>query len=283
MIPVDKLLAFLEEDAPHGDVTSTAIIPDTMCRADITAKQAGIIAGLLEVLALCDHFGISVEQHQKDGALVKRGDVLLTLDGRAKDILLLERTLLNIIGRMSGIATKTRRMADLVKKAIPSARVAATRKTCPGLRFLDKKAVIIGGGEAHRYSLSDQILIKDNHLAIVPMEEALTNAKKWSLYRLIEVEVGNAADAIMAAKNGADIVMLDNMGPDEVKETIRALEKENLRSGVVLELSGGIDEQSVNQYAGCTVDVISMGTLTHSVSNFDVSLSVIPGAQLVTL
>lgn len=283
MIPVEKLLAFLEEDAPHGDVTSTAIIPDTMCRADITAKQTGIIAGLLEVLTLCDHFGISVEQHQKDGALVKKGDILLTLDGKAKDILLLERTLLNIIGRMSGIATKTRKMADLVKKAIPSARVAATRKTCPGLRLLDKKAVIIGGGEAHRYSLSDQILIKDNHLAIVPMEEALKKAKKWSLYRSIEVEVGNPADAIMAAKNGADIVMLDNMGPDEVKETIHAMEKENLRGGVVLELSGGIDEQSVKQYSGCTVDVISMGALTHSVSNFDVSLSVIPGAHLVTL
>ena len=183
-----------------------------------------IAAGLEEAGALFSHFGVEVEagdQRWRDG---KPGDVLLSLSGRAKKILLVERTALNIIGRMSGIATQTRTMADLVRAEDPRCRVAGTRKTCPGFRALDKKAVVLGGGDPHRSGLSDGILIKDNHLALVPVSEAIARAKAASAYRKIEIEVENAGDALAAARAGADILLFDNMTPDSVRKTIGNLE-----------------------------------------------------------
>ena len=140
----------------EGDITSDAIIPDVTCRAAIRAEQAGMIAGLEEASALFSHFGISVARGKTDGDVVNTGDIVLSLTGSAKD-LLVERTALNIIGRMSGIATQTARMAGIVRSKNPHCRVAATRKTCPGIRALDKKAVRIGGGEVHRMNLSQRV------------------------------------------------------------------------------------------------------------------------------
>ena len=140
-------------------------------------------------------------------------DIILSLAGNAKGILLVERTALNIIGRMSGIATQTRKFADIVSAANTRCRIAATRKTSPGFRALDKKAVQLGGGDPHRMSLSDGILIKDNHLMLVSLTEAIRSAKAASAYRKIEVEVETPHDALTAAKEGADILLLDNMIP----------------------------------------------------------------------
>ena len=276
MVMLDYLLQFIEEDAPNGDITSAALIPDITCNAVIRAEQEGIIAGLEEASTLFFHFDVSVKHLAKDGDSVCQNDSLLLLNGDAKKILLIERTALNIIGRMSGIANQTRKMADIVSAVNPCCRVAATRKTCPGFRILDKKAVKIGGGDPHRMNLSDGMLIKDNHLALVPLHKAILAAKKDSVYKKIEIEVETSDDALFAAKAGADIILLDNMSPDQITRTIRLLNNERLRDRVIIELSGGIDECSLQQYAELDVDVISLGGLTHSVKNFSVNLEIIP-------
>jgi len=276
MTELDELLQFIREDAPSGDVTSDAVIPDVRCSAVIRTEQEGILAGIAEAILLFTHFGVTITSRMNDGDSVKRGDVILSVSGTAKKILLVERTALNILGRMSGIATQTRRMAAIVRAKNPSCRVAGTRKTCPGFRRFDKRAVQIGGGDPHRTTLSDGILIKDNHLALVPLEEALRAARAYSAYRKIEIEVESATDALKAATGGADIIMLDNMTPSQVRETLEVLTKNGLRDRVTIEISGGIDETTLGEYAACGVDVISMGALTHTVRNFSLSLEILP-------
>jgi len=276
MVALDYLLQFIKEDAPSGDVTSDVIIPDITCNAVIRAEQDGIIAGLEEVSTLFSHFGVSVAHLAKDGDAVCKNDSLILLNGDAKKILLIERTALNIIGRMSGIATLTRKFVDIVSAVNPCCQVAATRKTCPGFRLLDKKAVKIGGGDPHRMNLSDGILIKDNHLALVPLGIAIQAAKMGTTYKKIEIEVETPENALFAAKAGADIIMLDNMSPGQINRTISVLKSEGLRDRVIIELSGGIEESSLPRYASLNVDVISLGVLTHSVRNFSVNLEIIP-------
>ena len=270
------LLQFIENDAPYGDVTSAAIIPNITCEAVIMAEQEGIIAGLDEAALLFSYFGVSVTYHKKDGNAVRKDDQLLSLRGDAKKILLIERTALNIIGRMSGIATQTRNMADTVSAVNPHCRIAATRKTCPGFQILDKKAVSIGGGDPHRMNLSDGVLIKDNHLALVPLDIAIEAAKKSTTYKKIEIEVETPENALIAAKAGVDIILLDNMSPAQITRTIRVLKSKGLRDRIIIELSGGIDEVSLARYAALDVDVISLGFLTHSAKNLSVNLEIIP-------
>lgn len=283
VLSIDELLVLLHEDAPYGDITTTAVVPDTECRAEITAKEEGVVAGLWEAGALFSHFGVKVEQHVRDGAEVHAGAVLMTLDGKAHAILLIERTSLNLIGHMSGIATTTRRLVQAARKHCPGARVAATRKTCPGLRGLDKKAVGLGGGDPHRFSLSDQILIKDNHLALVPLKDAIISAKKAGFSPRIEVEVTTPEEALMAAKLGAEIIMLDNMTQEKVRETLDTLTAQGERERCLVELSGGIDEQSIARYAGCRVDIVSSGAITHSAPFLDVSLTILPAVRSISL
>ncbi|AFK21677.1 carboxylating nicotinate-nucleotide diphosphorylase [Pyrococcus sp. ST04] len=274
MVPLRYLLRFIEEDAPYGDVTSEAIIPkDMKARAVIIAKQDGIIAGVEEAKALFEHFGVEVTLRKSDGESVKRGEIVLELKGNARAILLVERTALNIMGRMSGIATEVRKLVERVRKVNPKVKVAGTRKSL--LRLIDKRAILIGGGEPHRFSLSDAILIKDNHLALVPLEEAVKKAKEFSVYKVVEVEVETVEDAIKAAKSGADIVMLDNMKPEEIELTLKKLRDLGLRDKVKIEVSGGITPENIEEYARLDIDVISLGYLTHSVKNFDVSLEIV--------
>ena len=268
-----KLLEFVEEDSPYGDLTSE-ILPDVRVEAVIVAKQSGVVAGLEEVKELFKHFGAEVKLSKKDGQEVEKGDILMIVIGNVKKVLLVERVALNVIGRMSGIATKTRRIAEKVKKVNSKVRIAATRKTCPGMRLFDKKAVFVGGGEIHRFSLSDCILIKDNHLAVIPLEEAIRRAKSLSLYKKVVVEVGDAESALKAAELGADVIMFDNMDVEEIERAINELKRKGLRDRVLLEISGGVTEGNIVDYAKLDVDVISMGELTHSVENFDVSLEI---------
>ncbi len=274
MVSLDYLLGFLREDAPFGDVTSEAVVPEGInAKAVIIAKQEGVIAGVEEAKALFEHFGVKVEVRKHDGERVRKGDAILELEGDARSILLVERTALNVMGRMSGIATEVRRLVDKVRAVNPKVRVAGTRKTL--LKQIDKRAILIGGGEPHRFSLSDAILIKDNHLVLVPLEEAIKRAKAFSVYKIVEVEVETLEDALKAAKAGADVVMLDNMTPEEIAGTIEALNSEGLRDRVKIEVSGGIIPENIEEYAALDVDVISLGYLTHSVRNFDVSLEII--------
>lgn len=276
MVSIAYLLRFIEEDAPRGDITSDVIIPDVDTRAVIRAEDAGIVAGLTEATALLSHFAIRVTPAKEDGSVVNPGEILLTLEGSAKKILLVERTALNIIGRMSGIATRTRALGDLVSAKNPACRVAATRKTCPGFGPLDKKAVLIGGGDPHRANLSEGFLIKDNHLALVPIPEAIRRAKAYSAYKKVEIEVESGDDARLAAECGADIIMLDNMTPGQVADTLVLLKNAGLRDRVTVEVSGGIDEKTLAGYVASGADIISMGSLTHTVRNFSVTLEIFP-------
>ena len=275
MVTLEYLLKFIDEDAPAGDVTSDAIIPEVTCHAEIRAEREGVIAGLAEAGLLFSHFGVEVQEKTRDGMTVKNGDVLLVLFGPAKKILLVERTALNIIGRMSGIATQTKVLTDMVQVENSRCRVAGTRKTCPGLRALDKKAVVLGGGDPHRTGLSDGVLIKDNHLALVPVSDAIARAKAASAYRKIEIEVETPEEAVTAARAGADILLLDNMTPDGVRKTLSRLEAAGLREQVTIELSGGITAETIREYAKAGPDLISLGALTHTVRNFSVTLEIL--------
>jgi nicotinate-nucleotide pyrophosphorylase [carboxylating] (EC 2.4.2.19) len=279
-LPQRMLERFLEEDAPFGDITSEVVVPGIRCRAAIIVHEDGILGGIEESVTLLVSLGLDVLHHETDGTKVTAGTRILEISGSAAAILLAERTVLNLLGRMSGIATRTRRIVDLVRGINPRCRVASTRKTAPGLRVLDKKAVLLGGGDTHRYSLSDMILIKDNHLSLVPLREAVARAQQGSPYRRIEVEVTSPAMAEEAARLGVPIIMLDNMSPEQVRETLRLLEKEGLRTGRIIEISGGITEDTIAHYASLPIDVISMGSLTHSVRSLDLSLEIlekIPG------
>jgi nicotinate-nucleotide pyrophosphorylase (carboxylating) len=177
---------------------------------------------------------------------------------------------------MSGIATATRRLTEKLRKANGTAKIAATRKIAPGLGYFDKKAVVIGGGDPHRLRLDDMILIKDNHVAIAgSVENAVKKAKASGSSEKIEVEVTRVADAVKAAEAGADIVMLDNFSPKQVREAAEALKKAGFFGKVQLEVSGGITEQNLLEYASAQVDIISMGALTHSVKALDISLEIV--------
>ena len=219
-------------------------------------------------------YGITIISSKNDGDKIAKGDILLEIEGNARKILLLERTALNLLMRMSGVATVTNRIVAKVKEVNPKIRVAGTRKTAPALQKFDKLAIVIGGGDPHRSALDDMVLIKDNHIAVVgSVEDALKLAKEnVSFSKKIEIEVESVEDAIIACENGADIVMFDNMSPDEAQNTLDILVKKGLRDNVLIEISGGITEDNILDYAPLDVDIISLGSLTHATPSLNFSL-----------
>jgi nicotinate-nucleotide pyrophosphorylase (carboxylating) len=276
MIPLPELLRFIDEDAPSGDLTTDVLAPLGRCRARVFLREAGVAAGVEEAAALFAHYGVTILGAVPDGTAVDADATLLSLEGDAAPVLLVERTALNLIGRMSGIATMTRSLVEAAHRRDPGVRVAATRKTAPGLRLLDKKAVVLGGGDPHRATLSDAILIKDNHLALVPLAEAIRRARSRAGGKRIEVEVSTVPDAFTAAEMGADTIMLDNMDLRSLRTVFAGLRKRGLRDRVEIEISGGITPRNIARYAALGPDRISVGRLTHSPRSLDVSLEVIP-------
>jgi len=273
----EKLKQLLAEDVGQGDVTSAAVVPAGLAvEAAVIAKEAGIVAGIEEVAILAESLGLSAKAEVADGDEVKNGKVILRLSGNAQTILSAERTMLNLLSRMGGIATTTKRLTEKLEKAKSPAKIAATRKTAPGLGYFDKKAVLIGGGDPHRLRLDDMILIKDNHIAIAGnVEEAVKQAKRNAPFsKKIEAEVTSTAGALKAAEAGADIVMLDNFSPKQVRKAVEALKKAGFFGKILLEVSGGITEQNLLEYASAQVNIISMGALTHSVQALDISLEI---------
>jgi nicotinate-nucleotide pyrophosphorylase (carboxylating) len=273
----EKLTRLLTEDIGQGDVTTAALIPAGLTvEAEVVAKEAGTAAGIEETTILAESLGLSVRSLVADGEQVKKGRVLMKISGDARTILSAERTLLNLLSRMSGIATATRRLSEKLEKAHVKTRIAATRKTAPGMLYFDKKAVLIGGGDPHRLHLDDMILIKDNHLAVAgSVETAVKTAKQTASFsKKIEVEVTRAADALKAAKAGADVVMLDNFSPQQIRDTVESLRKAGFFGKILLEASGGITEENLVEYAQTQVDIISVGELTHSVRTLDMSLEI---------
>ncbi|MDR3102327.1 MAG: carboxylating nicotinate-nucleotide diphosphorylase [Methanocalculaceae archaeon] len=274
MLHIHKLLSFFAEDVPAGDITTLALVEDTIVSACIEARQEMTLAGVEECAWLFKHFGVAVTVEAEDGENISAGEKILSLAGSVHAILSLERTILNLLGRMSGIATATAAAQRLASVVNDHVKVAGTRKTAPGLRYFDKRAVRLGGGEPHRDSLSNAFLIKDTHRAIMPVADAIRRAKEYSGYHKVECEVETLPDAIAAAEAGADIIMFDNMTPSAVRLAIAALTARGLRDRLVLEISGGITAETIHQWAGADVDIISMGSLTHSVQCADVSLEI---------
>jgi len=274
----EKLIQLLSDDVGQGDVTTTLVPADVKAEAEVIWKEAGVAAGIEEAAILGESLGLSVKALVSDGEEVKKGRVTMKFSGDARTILSFERTMLNLLSRMSGIATTTRRLSKKLEKACLNTRIAATRKTAPGLLYFDKKAVSLGGGDPHRFHLDDMVLIKDNHLALSEnIETAIKQAKqKASFSKKIEVEVTKIADALKAAEAGADIVMLDNFSPKQIKETIESLKKLGLFEKTLTEASGKITENNLLEYAQTQVNIISLGELTHSTKALDISMEIKP-------
>ena len=273
----EKIGDFLKEDIGHGDITSSSLIEaDQRAKARLFYREAGVAAGLVEAAMVFEVLGCDVVAYISDGESVNPGDTLMEVAGPARSILSGERTALNIVGRMAGIATAVAEAQRIASEASPSVRVAGTRKTLPGLRELDKKAVSLGGGDTHRLRLDDCVLIKDNHLELVPsITDAIRRARKGgSFTKKIEVEVRSLAEAEEAAEAGADIVMFDNMSPGKIRICLDVLNERGLHEGRLFEASGGITHENLAEYAGSGVDIVSMGSLTHSVRSLNVKLEI---------
>jgi|SRR5215211_118595 nicotinate-nucleotide pyrophosphorylase (carboxylating) len=268
------LVKFLQEDVGAGDITSDNIIcADMEAKAEIVCKSRfAIVCGLEEASMLFDICGCKSEILVKDGSKVVKGAVVMNVSGYARAILKAERTVLNIIMRMSGIATETRRTVDLAK----GVTILATRKTAPGLRYFDKKAVVLGGGATHRMRLDDMVLIKDNHLVLVSdLGKCIRLAKKNVGSSIkVECEVRTKEEALAAVAAEADTVMLDNFTPKQAQQTIRQIRRMGLRNKVKIELSGGINQNNIRQYSRTKPDFISLGYITHSSKTIDFSLEI---------
>lgn len=264
-----ELKRFFEEDVGSGDITG-AVVPDVHVKAHIKAGEDGILAGLEEAKQVFEHFGLDVQSKFRDGVGIKRGDVILEVSGNARSILVAERLVLNFLGRMSGIATLTRSCVRRSK----GATIAGTRKTTPGFRKFEKKAIKIGGGHPHRFNLAEAILIKDNHIKIAGLEVVIDKARELYPEKDIEVEVENINDAIKAAQLGADVIMFDNMALEDIMNAVKKIKRAGLRTRVKLEASGGITPDNLDDYIDTGVDMISMGMLTHSTRWLNFSLTV---------
>jgi len=275
---ISEIIKMVYQDIGFEDLTTNALInPDTIIKARIISKEEGILSGVELSSSIFQEFSIKTIIRKFDGEGVVADDIIMEIEGDARTILSLERTVLNIIMRMSGISTITRKLVEIVRKVDNRIIVAGTRKTTPGLQFFEKEAIRLGGGDTHRFRLDDSILIKDNHIAIVgSVKTAIEKAKKYvSFTKKVEVEVESTGDALEAVISGADIVMLDNMDPTEVMKVVTVLDNKNLRNKILIEVSGGINPDNILDYAKTGVDVISTGYITHSARSLDMSLEIL--------
>ena len=275
--------SFLAEDIGYGDITTNALI-DSKQEAEgrVVCQESATVAGIEEALFLLELTGCQGTAKARDGERVKAGTMILSALGPARALLGVERTLLNLLAHMSGVATATVDLVSIAnRESRGKVRIACTRKTLPGLRYFEKRAVKLGGGDMHRLRLDDAMLIKDNHLELAgSVGECVRKAKeKVSFTKKVEVEVTNADQAVEAAKAGADIILLDNMTPKEVERSVSMLQVESLRNQVLLEVSGGIRKENLASYVKTGVDVISVGAITHSAPAIDLSMEIHPSRK----
>ena len=266
----DIIKTALLEDINYIDVTTDYLVDEnSVSTAKYVSKDEGVLCGIdvaMRVFQLLDS-NVKCEIFIHDGEKVKKGDIIAKITGSTRALLKGERTALNIVQHMSGVATATNRCVELVKGT--KASVADTRKTLPGLRVLQKYAVTVGGGKNHRYNLSDAVMLKDNHIgAAGGITEAVKRARAYvSFVNKIEVEVENIDMAREAAEVGADIIMLDNMTPEQMKEAIKVIDGRALT-----ECSGNVTKENINNIIDVGVDYVSSGALTHSAPIMDISL-----------
>lgn len=269
----DLIKRALEEDIGYGDITTLSLIPaEQKARGLFVAKTPGIVAGITVSQAVFAYLDSAIEFEvlKNDGEAIAPGDVIAIVRGRTRTLLTGERTALNFLQRLSGIASKTRKMVDLIKYS--SAQLLDTRKTTPGLRVLEKYAVGIGGARNHRFGLFDGVMIKDNHIqAVGSIQQAVSAARQKVPHTVkIEVEVETMEQLREALQAKADIIMLDNMDVYEMIEAVKITDGKAL-----LEASGGINEGNLADVARTGVDFISMGALTHAVSSLDISFDIV--------
>jgi len=272
---IEALKRFIEEDVRSGDLTTELTVPeDTTALATIYAKERSVLAGIEEVAAIADFSGLTYEILAYEGNWVDPQQPVMRLRGSAWTLLTVERVCLNIVQRMSGIATKVYNMVSKAREVNPKVKIAATRKTTPGFRFFEKRAVVIGGGDPHRYALDDMILIKNNHItAAGGVRAAVTAAReKVSFSKKISCETRTLQEVQEAIGAGADIILLDNFKPKDVGGLIEVLKADGTRDKVILEVSGGVDEDNIRDYVKSGVDVLSSGALTHSYKSSDFNM-----------
>lgn len=269
-ILIDKyILAALQEDMTSGDITTDAILKDERAEVDLRAKDKGILAGLdvfKRVFEILDE-DVSFEFYFSDGDKVNNKDLIGKISGRAKAILEGERTALNFLQRMSGIATYTKKMVDALDS--DHVKILDTRKTTPNMRIFEKYAVTLGGAYNHRYNLSDGIMLKDNHIdAAGGIREAVEKVRSLNPFvKKIEVEVENFDQVREALEAKADIIMLDNMDIEEIKEACKIINKR-----AIIECSGNISLENINSYRDLDIDYISSGAITYSAGVLDLSM-----------
>jgi nicotinate-nucleotide pyrophosphorylase (carboxylating) len=265
----------LKEDLGRGDVTTQAIVRGgARGRGRFLAKQDFVLCGLEVAEAVFGSLDSSLQLESRffDGDFIQAGTELAQIEGSAAVLLSGERTALNLLQRMSGVATLTKQYVELI--AGTGARIVDTRKTTPGLRLLEKYAVTVGGGYNHRFGLDDGILIKDNHIAMAGgVRRAINLARKSATHLMkIEVEVSNRTQMLDALSAGADVIMLDNFEPDEMRQCVQMIREK--APGCLIEASGGVSLQSVRRIAECGVDLISVGAITHSATAVDISMKI---------
>ena len=268
MVVTDRQIEeWLREDIGHHDVTND-VPGETTGR--LVATESGISAGIEAAVAVFEYLGVDVSDAAEAGDRIEIGDVVLAAEGPARAVLRGERTAVNVAGHASGVATRTRAAVEAARAESGAVRIAATRKTTPGLRGVEKRAVAAGGGDTHRLDLSHMVMVKDNHVAEMGLEDAIAHFReRVSFTTKIEAEVDHPEDAPRAARAGADIVLLDNMDPETTESAVEALRADHPH--VLAEASGGITVADVPDYAATGVDVISMGGLTHSAPALDLS------------
>ncbi|WP_231185355.1 carboxylating nicotinate-nucleotide diphosphorylase [Haladaptatus sp. DYF46] len=255
---------WLREDVGHRDVTNH-VPGETVGR--LVARESGVVAGTDAARAVFDYLGCEVRSAVGDGSSIEAGDAAFEVHGPATAVLRGERVAVNIVGHASGVATKTAEAVAAARTVTDDVAIAGTRKTTPGLRGIEKRAVAAGGGDTHRLTLSGMVMVKDNHIEEMGMDGAIAHFRELASFAAkIEVEVERPADGRRAADAGADIVMFDNLSPEDVERGV-----ELLPDGVLAEASGGIGVEDVPAYAGTGVDVISIGALTHSAPSLDFS------------
>jgi nicotinate-nucleotide pyrophosphorylase (carboxylating) len=263
----NKIREFLIEDNNYIDVSSKAIPMESITSAKILTKNNGYISGLEEIQILFNLLKVEVKLKKFDGDQVKKGEILAELTGNTRNILLGERVALNLMCHMSAITTTTRKFVDIIDKAGKKTKVACTRKTLPGLRIFEKKAVELGKGDTHRFNLDDMILLKDTHLKFFKgdVRSLILKTKSLSSFsKKIEIEVEKVDDVEIAAESGADIIMLDNMSPDLTQKAITSLKTKNLRNKVLIEISGNITLKNAQDYLTVEPDIISSSILTQN-------------------
>ncbi|MFO7832568.1 MAG: carboxylating nicotinate-nucleotide diphosphorylase [Halohasta sp.] len=271
MLTGDQIDRWLREDIGHHDVTND-VPGETTGR--LLAKENGVAAGIEAAAAVFEYLDVSTETPVADGESVAAGDTVLRTTGPARETLRAERVAVNLAGHASGVATKTQRAVDRAHEVDPSVRIAGTRKTTPGLRGIEKRAVVAGGGDTHRLDLSHMVMIKENQIAELGLETAVETFRDCvSFATKIEVEAESADQARRAVEAGADIVLLDNFSAAETRGVVDSLRGviDDTDRNVLIEASGGITVDIVADYAATGVDIISMGSLTHSADSLDYS------------